>query len=345
MSSIDTAVAMADSVSSSVPRRPVLVTGATGFTGGRLVEALHRDGFPVRVLARRASALGALPPGVEVIQGDLRTVDARWRAVDGVSTVYHIAAAFREARLSDAEYRAINVDATAALVDAAGEMGVERFVHCSTCGVHGDVEQAPANEDAPLRPGDVYQRTKLMGEQAVRDMASSHRLDVVIARPTGIYGPGDRRLLKLFRSIARRRFVMIGSGDVQYHLTYVDDIVRGLRLCGEHPHAVGRTYLLAGPEALSIRDLARTIAQVMDVSLPERRLPVAPVTFAATACELVCRPFGIEPPLHRRRLDFFVKNRAFDTTRARAELGFIPQVGLMEGLRRTFEWYRAQGWL
>jgi dihydroflavonol-4-reductase len=154
MSSFDnTAVATADLSPTSLPRRPILVTGATGFTGGRLVEALHREGLAARVLIRRADALRTFPRGIEIIQGDLRTVDVRWRAVDGVSTVYHIAAAFREARLSDAEYRAINVDATAGLVDAAGVMGVERFVHCSTCGVHGDVEQSPANEDAPLRPG------------------------------------------------------------------------------------------------------------------------------------------------------------------------------------------------
>ncbi|MEX2662016.1 MAG: NAD-dependent epimerase/dehydratase family protein [Vicinamibacterales bacterium] len=332
-------------VAPTLPRRPVLVTGATGFSGGHLVEALHRDGVPVRVLVRSTNRLSALPAGVEVVCGDLRAGDVRSRAVDGVSTVYHIAAAFREARLSEADYRAINVDATAALVEAAGQLGVERFVHCSTCGVHGHVEQSPANEDAPLRPGDVYQLSKLMGEQAVRDTASLHRLELVIARPTGIYGPGDRRMLKLFRSIARGRFVMLGPGNVQYHLTYIDDIVSGLRLCGEHPHAAGRTYLLAGPAPVTIRELARTIAEVMHVSLPERRLPVAPVKLLAAACELVCRPLGIEPPLHRRRVDFFVKNRAFDGSRARAELGFISQIGVSEGLRRTFESYRAQGWL
>ena len=121
-----------------------------------------------------------------------------------------------------------------------------RLVHCSTVGVHGDIEHPPANEDAPLRPGDVYQRTKVEGERIAREAAARTGLPVTIARPSGIYGPGDRRLLKLFKGVARGRFVVLGSGDIFYHLTYIDDLVEGFRLCGEVPAAANRTYILAG---------------------------------------------------------------------------------------------------
>jgi nucleoside-diphosphate-sugar epimerase len=218
-------------------------------------------------------------------------------------------------------------------------------VHCSTVGVHGDVEHPPANEDAPLRPGDIYQATKLEGERAARRAAADTGIEVVVARPTGIYGPGDRRLLKLFRGVARRRFVILGSGRLFYHLTYIDDLVEGFRLCGEVPAAAGRTYILAGPEVTTLEELTRVIAEEARVPPPRLHLPVWPFWIAGAACEAACAPFGLEPPLYRRRVDFFTKSRAFDISRARAEIGFAPAVGLDEGIRRTLNWYREYKWI
>jgi nucleoside-diphosphate-sugar epimerase len=218
-------------------------------------------------------------------------------------------------------------------------------VHCSTVGVHGDIEHPPADEEAPLRPGDVYQETKVEGERLARRAAAEHQIEVTIARPSGIYGPGDQRLLKLFRGVARRRFLVLGHGDVFYHLTYVDDLVEGFRLCGEVPGAAGRTYILAGGEVTTLNELVARIATEVGVAAPRVRLPVWPVWIAGAACEAVCVPLGIEPPIYRRRVDFFTKSRAFDISRARTELGFVPRVDLRDGIRRTLAWYREHGWL
>jgi nucleoside-diphosphate-sugar epimerase len=180
---------------------------------------------------------------------------------------------------------------------------------------------------------------------AARVTARSANIEVVIARPTGIYGPCDRRLLKLFRGVARRRFVVLGDGQIFYHLTYIDDLVEGFRLCGEVPAAAGRTYILAGAEVTTLDDLIAVIADEAHVPKPRLRLPVWPFWMAGAACEAVCAPLGIEPPIYRRRVDFFTKSRAFDISRARAELGYAPKVSLREGIRRTLEWYRKAGWL
>ena len=145
-----------------------------------------------------------------------------------------------------------------------------------------------------------------------------------IARPTGIYGPGDRRLLKLFRGVARRRFVVLGSGDIYYHLTYIDDLVEGFRLCGEAPAAANRTYILAGGEVTTLNELVALIAADAGVAPPALHLPVWPFWLAGAACEALCAPLGIEPPIYRRRVDFFTKSRAFDISRARAEIGYAP---------------------
>jgi len=259
--------------------------------------------------------------------------------------VYHIAATYREAGQPDSAYRAINVEGTKNVLDAARAGGARRVVHCSTGGVHGHIANPPANEDAPFNPGDVYQDTKLEAEQLARDYGRANGLDVVVARPIGIYGPGDTRFLRMFRGLARGRFPMIGSGRAFYHLTFIDDLVEGFRLCGTVQAAMGRTYILAGPRYTTLEELVRMVASELKVKPPRVHLPVWPFWTAGLLCELICVPLRIEPPIYRRRVDFYTKSRAFDTRRARTELGFAPKVDLDEGIRRTAEWYRSEGLL
>jgi nucleoside-diphosphate-sugar epimerase len=121
--------------------------------------------------------------------------------------------------------------------------------------------------------------------------------------------------------------------------------VEGFRLCAEHPAAAGRTYIIAGAEVTTLNDLVKLIAAVADVRPPTLHLPVWPFWMAGAACEAICGPFGIEPPIYRRRVDFYTKSRAFDITRARQELGYSPRVGLRDGIARTLDWYRCHGWI
>jgi dihydroflavonol-4-reductase len=328
----------------------VLVTGATGFTGGHLAQYLAGRGDEVRALVRprsrdRFDRSPLRAKGVIAVDGDLIDAASVRRAVEGVDVIYHIAATYREAGQPDSAYRAINVEGTRNVLEAANAAGVSRVVHCSTGGVHGHIENPPANEDAPFSPGDVYQETKLAAEMLAREFGSSNGLDVVVARPIGIYGPGDTRFLRMFRGLARGRFPMIGSGKAFYHLTYIDDLIEGFRLCGTVAAAKGRTYILAGPRYTTLEQLVHLVANELKVAPPRVHLPVWPFWTAGLLCEILCVPLRIEPPIYRRRVDFYTKSRAFDTTRARTELGFAPKIDLEEGITRTANWYRTEGLL
>jgi nucleoside-diphosphate-sugar epimerase len=326
-------------------RRPLtLVTGATGFTGSHLTRSLVADGERVRAIVRSAEAASRLlPPQTELVVGDLTDPDVVDRAMDGVHTVYHLAAVYREAKHVDARYRAVNVEASARLLDAAVGRRVERYVHCSTVGVHGNITSPPADEETEYGPGDVYQESKCEAEQLA--LGYRDRLPLAVARPTAIYGAGDTRLLKMFRMIALRRFPLLGGGDNYYHMVHVSDLIRGLRLLATHPRAAGEVFILGGERYLKLSELAAMIAGVAGVPAPRLRLPVRPFQLVGSLCEKLCVPLGIEPPIHRRRVDFFTKSRAFTIEKARRLLGYRPQVSLEDGIRTTFEWYVAEGFI
>lgn len=329
------------------PGGPVaLVTGATGFTGSHLVRALVQAGIRVRVLARSASrASAALPDGVDIIVGESHDRAAIARAVSGSNVIYHLAAAYREARFTDQYYWDVNVGLTSLLLDAAQNEGVGRFVHCSTVGVMSHIANPPADEQHPHQPGDIYQYTKSEAEKLALAAHAQRGVPVAVARPTAIYGPGDTRLLKMFRLIASGHFVMLGFRDIYYHMVHVDDLVSGLRLLGEHPHAVGQVFILGGERYYKLRAIVELIAQAVGTRPPRWRLPAWPFQVAGTICERICIPLGIEPPIYRRRVDFFTKSRAFTIEKARRVLGYAPRIDLETGIPATVEWYRSHGFL
>jgi nucleoside-diphosphate-sugar epimerase len=217
----------------------ILVTGATGFTGGKVAERLVRDGNDVVAFVRESSDTSAL----EALGVECRTVDIRDREdvaanFADIGKVFHIAAAYRSEHADHGEFHAVNVEATRNLLDASVQNNVRKFIHCSTVGVQGEIEDPPAAEDYRFNPGDHYQQSKLDGELLALKYFRD-RLPGTVVRPVGIYGPGDTRFLKLFRPIQKGQFVMIGKGDVLYHMTFIDDLVDGFMLAGEKDEALG----------------------------------------------------------------------------------------------------------
>ena len=322
----------------------IALTGATGYTGSRLLAALRFAGHQVSALARAGSTR---PPteGVDWVPGDLTGTEALARLVEGCQAVIHVAAVYRTAGHPDSYYRDVNVGGTERLLEAAARAGVARFVHTSTVGVHGHVETPPADETSAFHPGDIYQATKVEGELLALDYHRRRGLPVAVVRPGAIYGPGETRLLKLFRAIARGRYAVVGSGRTFYHPVYIDDLVAGYLLALTHPAAAGEAFIIGGPQYVSQDDLAAAIARHTGGSVLAFHIPAWPLQLAGDLCEAVCVPFGIDPPLHRRRVDFWTKSRAFSIEKARRLLGYAPRFDLEAGLARTVAAYREAHWL
>jgi nucleoside-diphosphate-sugar epimerase len=283
--------------------------------------------------------------GAQIIIGDIRNESALDVACNGVAGIFHLASIVQKAGIPDSEFYDVHVKATKSLLDAALKHNVGKIVHCSTIGVLGHIENPPADETAPYNVEDIYQTTKPEGEKVALNHHREHDAAVTVVRPAAVYGPGDTRLLKLFKMVAEGKFRMVGDGNTLIHPVYVDDLVNGMLLAFEKPESAGEVYILGGEKPVTLNEWVAIIAKAAGVSGPGFSIPYLPVKIAAILCETICKPLGIEPPLFRRRVDFFVKNRAFSIDKAKRDLGYDPSVDLVDGANRTIGWYKENDWI
>jgi nucleoside-diphosphate-sugar epimerase len=324
-----------------------LVSGGTGFTGAALVKRLVEKGHTVRVLDNQKGIffdeLATL--GAQITLGSVTDGALVDKLTEGCERVYHLAAAFRKVNLGKAAYWDVNVNGTRRMLEAAERHAVPRFVYCSTCGVHGNVKRPPGSESAPIAPEDYYQYTKYQGEVVAREFLD-RGMWISILRPAAIYGPGDpERFFMIYKRVSKGRFVFLGDGSTTYHPLYIDNLIDAFELASEVDAARGQAYLIADEEYVPIKTLVLGIAEALGVKLKVVHLPFWPVYVAALVCEIIYKPLPWEPPLFRRRVDWFKQNRAFDISKAKRELGYAPRIDLPTGLARTAEWYRRMGYL
>ena len=327
----------------------LLVTGGTGFIGSHLAERGRKLGAEVVVLGltdrpeEQANVELLRRQGVEVVAGSITDAELCRRAVRGATHVFHLAVAMREGARNDEFFESVNLDGTRLLLEASVDQGVRRFVYCSTIGIYGHRAPGITREDSPLAPGNIYERTKVSAERLVRELGAKSALPYTILRPADVYGPRDHRLLKLFKGVSAGRFPFFGSGEGRRHMIYVDDVVSAFFRACERDQALGESFILAGPKACTLRDLVAEVQAATGSPRYGMRLPLRPMLGVAAVVEDVSRALGVEPPIYRRRMDFFWSDSEFDTTHARQGLDWAPQVDLTEGIRRTLEDYRRSG--
>ena len=321
-----------------------LITGATGLIGFRLAQRLISDRVRVKALVRTGSPAEVLEEiGAEVVRGDLRDQESLGVAVEDVDTVYHCGAVTGPTSIAEQVYRDVNHQGTVNLLVACrSARRVERVVHVSTVAVVGHVPPGTvADEEAAADPVGPYGRTKLLAEQEAR-AAAGRGLHVVIARLMWTYGPGCRGAIKLFRMIAKRRFVLVGSGRNTIQPVWLEDAVDALLLCSTQPVRPGAIYNVAGPRALTTGELCRIIASATGGQIPPVHIPIAVASAAASICERMLSALGVACPIDHQKVNFFRTNHAYSIQRAAAELGWEPKVSFEEGSRRLADWMRER---
>jgi nucleoside-diphosphate-sugar epimerase len=324
----------------------MLVTGANGYVGKEVVEQLVAQGIPVRAMVRDLAKSSELKmPGVEIVVADLLDKESLRKAVSGVYGIFHIGAIFRQAGLPESIFHDVNAEGTRTLFELAIEAGVKRIVHCSTGGVLGHVKNPPGSDTSPYNPGDMYQRSKLEGEKIAMGYFKSEKMRGVVIRPAMIYGPADTRNLKLFKMIARKKFFYVGKGEMSVHFVDVRDLASAFLLAMEKEDLNAQIYHIPGERAVPLKEMVNFIADYLEVPRPGLHLPVKPVQLLGTLCEAVCTPFRIQPPIYRRRVDFFTKNRHFDGTKAARELGYKPARRFEDEVKEITDWYASHSWL
>jgi nucleoside-diphosphate-sugar epimerase len=325
-----------------------LVTGATGFIGGRIATALLKRGDAVRGLVRDADKASAMrEQGVTLIEGDMQDADSLRRAVQGVDCIYHTAAVVGD--WPDREYtRRVNVEGTRSLLEASAEAGVQRVVHLSSLAVYGNKHHHGTDESAAYRRGDTYTDAKIDSELAVLAFQNSGKLETVRLRPGFVYGPGDRLLIpKLLDALRNNKFMFVGDGSKDMNCVYVDDVVQVALLAGSNPAANGQAYNVTDGSRTRLRDFVGFIANMLQLPMPKRRVPPPLAVIGCYGSEYAARLLGVKeaPLMNISRLRFLYYNQYYSIAKARRELGYAPRFTCREGLPPTLDWSREVGLL
>jgi nucleoside-diphosphate-sugar epimerase len=329
------------------------ITGASGFIGSHLVKRLLTAQPELEIFALQYNDrwIGPHHPRLHTIAGDIREPESLGAWLKGADYIIHAAGLLGKAGVPTLTYLHINVDGARHVLQAAAKYAPNaKILHLSSAGVLGPIPKEEAGKDgvwpdetAPFAPSTPYEESKVAAEWLVERFVAEG-LQVTIARPEFVYGPGDLHVLGLFQMIQRGLFFYVGDGLNTCHPTYIDDTVDGLLGCLWHGR-VGEAYHITGPRPLTFRELASTIAHELQVPPPRLALPVPLVKTGAILGELLGRPLGRTPPLSRTGVAFFSEYRGSTYAKAQAELGYQPRVDLAEGIKETVAWYRAQGHL
>lgn len=324
----------------------ILVTGGTGFIGSHLMERLVQEGHQVSSVAKdRLNSVFLESLNVELVLGDLNDGLDLDAMLEGVERIYHLAGAVR-ARSSKDFYEG-NYLMTKNFINICARScnKLKRFVYVSSLAAAGpSLNGKPVKEEDPFHPVSHYGQSKMLAELEV--LRYSDRMPISIVRPSGVYGPRDREMLQYFLMIKKNIQFLIGFGRKWLNLTYVDDIVNGLLLAGEHPNAEGETFFIGSEYSCPIEEIGNTIACLMNCKPIRIHVP----HLAAFSIGIIAESIG---KLTRKQVFFnFQKAKESVQTgwiisveKAKSKLGYRPCVSITEGMKRTYEWYTENGWL
>lgn len=332
----------------------ILVTGGTGFIGSHLVEKLVKDDHDVKCLIRKTSNSELLDRlGIEKIYGDINDISSIETALKEIDIVYHTVGVLGKWTVPEETYWRVHVHGTKNLLDSIIKNGkIKRLIYCSTAGVLGPITKLPADESYPYNPTNIYEITKVEAEKLVLDYYNKYGIAMTIIRPELVYGPRDLHTLKMFQTIKKGIFPIIGDGNSTLLPIYIDDLIRAFVSCIDDNidnnisnKSIGEVYLVGGDKLTTIKELTTYIADAMGVQPPKIYVPVVVANALAIIAESFAKVFKFDPPMTKSRVRFFTESRGSAFEKANRDLGYSPNIGIEDGMRMTVEWYRQNNLL
>ncbi|MGZ4953363.1 MAG: NAD-dependent epimerase/dehydratase family protein [Halobacteriota archaeon] len=325
----------------------VLVTGAAGFIGSHVVDALVERGNNVRALVRPGGDMSYLRTlrDVEIVRGDLTDTGSLKSAVQDVQQIYNVAAKTGPWGVEEA-YRAVNVQGLADLIHLAMDAGVERIVHTSSVTVYGHHLRDIVTEDHPIHAeNNPYSRSKIAGELLISQLVQEHGAPVVVVRPAWVYGPRDvASFCRFVNLVEHGKSFLIGPGNNSVPVVYVRDVAQAFIKAGDAGNKViGRAYNIADDRRVTQAEYLNTIADALQAPHVSRKFPLSALYLAGRTAEVVWQAMGrrkgAPPPLTTYGVSLLGENQQFSIDRARRELGYAPNFDVKRGVAEGVRWY------
>jgi len=320
----------------------ILITGATGFIGRHLVQALIQEGRDVRCLVRGTSTKGNFKNlDLELIYGDLLDKHSLKEAVKGINVIYHLGGEVYSPRVEN--YYNVNIQGTKNLLDACLDVAIERFIFFSSISAMGPNQnhKKPLEEEDPYNPISPYGISKYQCEQFISSFSQKFKLPVIIIRPPVVYGPGinnSSRVLSLLRMVRKGKIIIPGDGKQRISLCYIKNLIDGILLTEKKAHLILNKYILTDQRAYNYNEIIDTIAKEMKIKLSKFYVPQVVIQKSICFIQLFRRLLGLPPSVNLARLEEGTHSWECDISKAKKELGYHPKIEIEEGLKTTIQW-------
>ncbi len=325
----------------------VLVTGATGFLGGKTIELILKEGHEAVALVRSTSNIEGLPKNIEVREADFFDEASLESAVQDIDAVIHFAAYFDFYPRDEKLMFKVNVEGTKNLMNACIGTQVQRFIYCSTTETMGPIRFPPGTEDTELIPDFSYGESKILAENAIREISKDADLPHIILRPTGVLGEGD---LYVMYEVAEQLyegkvFALPTDLSAQFMYTHVDDIVAGFVAALTPMSALNNTFILCPDESMSWEEFLEVLTTRLGVKPPRLRVPAIFAKFGMSLLSPIKNRKKNSFFWHGKSVDMMMVDRVYSNDKAKKLLGWTPKITMVEGIQRAVDWYFENGYL